>query len=178
MRSPPRKRRPERAGPGAGGAGAGACGLADQRALQAAASALLARRDYPRAGLRAHLLDEGFEAGAVDALLEGYVAQRIIDDGRFAERYVAFHGARGRGPARLRRELAGVGIDDGLIRQALDSGPDWVALAQALRTRRFGSRAPLSWAEKARQARFLQYRGFSTDHIRSALGADDIDPDQ
>jgi regulatory protein len=31
---------------------------------------------------------------------------------------------------------------------------------------------PESWPEKARQARFLQYRGFSSDHIRAALGAD------
>jgi len=31
---------------------------------------------------------------------------------------------------------------------------------------------PKRWPEKAREARFLQYRGFSTDHIRSALGAE------
>jgi SOS response regulatory protein OraA/RecX len=35
---------------------------------------------------------------------------------------------------------------------------------------------PESWSDKARQARFLQYRGFSSDHIRFALGSD-FDPD-
>ncbi|MFO1400182.1 MAG: regulatory protein RecX [Steroidobacteraceae bacterium] len=176
MRSRPRKRRPDRAGPGAPeGPGTGAAGLADPRALRGAAATLLARRDYPRGELRERLLEQGFDAAAVDELLAGFVEQRVIDDGRYAERYIAFHAARGRGPERLRRELAERGIEPALIRLALEAGPDWIALARELRTRRFGAGAPASWAEKARQARFLQYRGFSTDHIRSALGPDDLD---
>ena len=187
MRSRPRKRRPERSGPGAPGAGAegpggddaaaNAAGLADPKALRVAASGLLARRDYPRGELRARLLDQGFDAGAVDELLAAFVEQRLVDDVRYAERFVAYHAARGRGPARLRRELAELGIEEPLIQQALEAGPDWAALARELRVRKFGPRAPAAWAEKARQARFLQYRGFSTDHIRSALGADDLDLD-
>ena len=31
--------------------------------------------------------------------------------------------------------------------------------------------------ERSRQMRFLQYRGFSTDHIRSALGSSGAHPD-
>ena len=50
--------------------------------------------------------------------------------------------------------------------------PDWSAIAREVRRRRFGPKAPADWAEKGRQARFLQYRGFSNDHIRSALGPD------
>jgi regulatory protein len=45
-----------------------------------------------------------------------------------------------------------------------------------VRNRKFGPEPPADWPEKARQARFLQYRGFSSDHIRLALGADfDLD---
>jgi regulatory protein len=45
-----------------------------------------------------------------------------------------------------------------------------------VRTAKFGRQPPASWADKARQARFLQYRGFSSDHIRAATGADpDLD---
>ncbi|MCC7463929.1 MAG: regulatory protein RecX [Gammaproteobacteria bacterium] len=157
--------------------GAGATGQADPRAVQVAAAALLARRDHPSGELRARLLEQGFDAGAVDVLLAEFAAQRIVDDARYAERYVAVHAARGRGSARLRRELAALGIAVPLIESAIQGGPDWVSLARLLRTRKFGSRPPQSWAEKTRQARFLQYRGFSVDHIRSALGADDLDPD-
>ena len=150
-------------------------GRADPRTLQAAASTLLARRDHPRAEMRARLLAQGFDAGAVDELRAAFVEQRIIDDARYAERYVGYHAARGRGPARLRRELAGLGIEESLIQVTLEAGPDWAALARELCARKFGSRPSTAWAEKARRARFLQYRGFSTDHIRSALGADDLD---
>jgi SOS response regulatory protein OraA/RecX len=37
---------------------------------------------------------------------------------------------------------------------------------------KFGAQPAASWAQKARRARFLQYRGFSADHIRAATGVD------
>ena len=55
-----------------------------------------------------------------------------------------------------------------LAEAALADGPDWAALARQVRQGRFGARPPADWREKARQARFLQYRGFSSDHIRAA----------
>jgi len=143
--------------------------------VSGAAAALLARRDHPRAALERRLLEQGYEAAAVAALLDELVGQRVVDDARYAERYVGYHAGRGLGPERIRRELADLGVAADVVRAALESGPDWAALARAQRVRRFGSGAPASWAEKGRQARFLQYRGFSTDHIRSALGADDLD---
>ena len=50
--------------------------------------------------------------------------------------------------------------------------PDWYLRAREARIRRFGPEVPLERAQKARQAAFLQYRGFSSDHIRAATGAD------
>jgi regulatory protein len=177
VRSRPRKNRPDPAGRGRAAPAAGAGGAADPRALGVAAATLLARRDYSRSELQSRLLERGFDATAVAALLEELIEQRVIDDTRYAERFVAFHAGRGHGPARIRRELVGLGVAEELIRTALDAGPDWGMLAREQRARKFGSRLPAAWSEKARQARFLQYRGFSTDHIRSALGADDLDLD-
>ena len=144
-------------------------------AVNAAAAALLARRDYARGELESRLVDRGFDAAAVADLLDDLTEQRIIDDARYAERYVAIQAGRGYGPVRVRRKLTELGLAPELIGAALDSGPDWRALAQEQRARKFGREPPTSWAEKARQARFLQYRGFSTDHIHSALGAVDLD---
>jgi regulatory protein len=63
----------------------------------------------------------------------------------------------------------------------LAEGQDWAQRARDTRRRKFGEAPPADWAERGRQARFLQYRGFSTDHIRSALGGSeadlDLDPD-
>jgi regulatory protein len=82
---------------------------------------------------------------------------------------------------RIRAELRQQGIaperiDEELGRQTLD----WVALAAQVRQRKFGATLPRAAAERARQARFLQYRGFDHEHIRAALrrepgSADDTD---
>ncbi|NND37435.1 MAG: hypothetical protein HKN81_09915, partial [Gammaproteobacteria bacterium] len=36
--------------------------------------------------------------------------------------------------------------------------------------RKYGGAAPADYRERARRSRFLQYRGFSGEQIRSALG--------
>ena len=63
------------------------------------------------------------------------------------------------------------------IAEALQAGPDFAALCRDVRRRRFGAELPAEWKERARQSRFLQYRGFSSDHIRSAFGPD-FDPEE
>jgi len=148
----------------------------DSAAVRAAAEALLARRDFARGELSARLCSRGFEPGAVEAVMVELAADGILDDQRFAQNYVSWHAARGQGPIRIAAQLRSRGLPEGLIDAALASGPDWPALARRARTARFGPQPPASWADRARQARFLQYRGFSSDHIRAATGADaDLD---
>ena len=43
------------------------------------------------------------------------------------------------------------------------------ALAVEIRTKKFGAELPAAFKEKARQMRFLQYRGFEQEHIQSAM---------
>ncbi len=148
----------------------------DSEAIRAAALSLLARRDWLTGELSARLLSMGCEPQATAAVLADLAGERLLDDARYAERYVASRADRGQGPVRIAAELASLGAPRELIEAALASGPDWREVARAVRRRKFGSSPPGSWAEKARQARFLQYRGFSADHIRSATGAD-LEPD-
>ncbi len=96
----------------------------------------------------------------------------FVDDERYAQQYVALHAERGHGPLRIGRELDALGIDPALVEAALAAAEDWSRRARELRIRRFGLELPADWPGKARQARFLQYRGFSNDHIRAALGAE------
>ena len=49
---------------------------------------------------------------------------------------------------------------------------DWFELAGEQRRKKFGAEAPADFKEKARQMRFLQYRGFEQDHIQAAVGPD------
>jgi regulatory protein len=137
-----------------------------------AALLLLGRRDYASFELRGKLLAKGFAPVAIDAAVEALRTERLLDDGRFLENFVRAHTARGQGPARLRQELRQLGFEGEAIEAALAAGPDYLTLCREVRVRKFGATAPKSWAEKGKQARFLQYRGFSSDHIRLALGQD------
>jgi len=144
----------------------------DAAAAELAAVALLARRDHACAELAAKLRERGFAVSVVQQLVETLSARRLLDDERYAQHYVRYHSARGQGPQRVRRDLLQHGVDAALVDAALAGVADWAALAAAVRRRRFGPGVPADWKEKSRQARFLQYRGFTGDHIRSALGTD------
>ncbi len=149
---------------------------ADEGEIGAAAVALLARRDYSSGELTQKLRGQGYSAAAVHAVISDLIEHRFLDDARYAAHFASYHAERGHGPLRIRRDLAGFDLEDTLIEAALESAGDWAQRAREVRIRKFGLSVPKNWRDKARQARFLQYRGFSADHIRSALGPDlDLD---
>ena len=140
------------------------------------AVSLLARRDFASGELRQKLGSQGYDREVAATVVATLSEERMLDDARYAENYVAYHAGRGQGPIRIGADLRSLGVPATLVEAALGSGPDWRELARTVRTRKFGAEPPEDWTEKTRQARFLQYRGFSSDHIRAATGAD-FDPD-
>jgi regulatory protein len=147
--------------------------------VRAGALALLARREYARGELSTALQRKGYASGIVAEALSELAGEGLLNDVRYAESLVRQLAGRGQGPVRIRQALHEAGISPDLTAAALDAGGDWHALATETRRRRFGAEAPSEWPERARQMRFLQYRGFSKDHIASALGssgAPDDDP--
>jgi len=148
----------------------------DGAAAERAAVTLLARRDYAGGELAARLRERGYDADVVAQLVADLGDRRLLNDERYAGHFVEYHRQRGHGPERIRRDLEAAGVATAVIDAALDAVGDWAALARSVRARRFGPAPPENWQEKGRQARFLQYRGFSNDHIRSALGPD-VEPD-
>ena len=135
---------------------------------------LLARRDFTVRELSERLIQRGFEEAAAAGAMAELVRDGVLDEGRYARNYVAYHAGRGQGPLRIAAELRRSGLAASLIEAALATGPDWSALARKVCRVKFGPQAPTSCTDRARQARFLQYRGFSSDHIRAAT---DMDPD-
>jgi len=105
--------------------------------------------------------------------LDALATDGLQDDARFAESYVRARGARGYGPRRIAAELRERGLVAAVIERAL-AECDWAAQARAAQRKKFGS-APSTPAERARQIRFLDYRGFDAAHIRQALSTDDED---
>ena len=131
---------------------------------------LLARREYSTAELTAALLRKGFHAGAVTEAVAMLTGERLLDDVRYADSLVRKLAGRGQGPTRVRAELVDSGLAETLVEAALEGGPDFRALAIDVRRRRFGTEIPSGWPERARQMRFLQYRGFTSQQISAALG--------
>jgi regulatory protein len=148
----------------------------DPRAVREAAFAHLARRDFATGELILKLASKGYDPAVSAAAVAALASDGYINDARFCENYVVFHANRGEGPARIEAQLKALDLPCELIDTALAGIPDWRARAHAVRVRRFGLELPKTWPEKGRQARFLQYRGFSSDHIRAALGTD-FNPD-
>jgi regulatory protein len=141
-------------------------------AATAAGVALLAGRDYASGELRAKLSARGFAACAIEAALENLTNQGALNEARYAQNYVAWHAGRGQGPLRIAAELRRHGVAETLIVGALQARTDWAELARKACHAKFGAASAASWRDRARRMRFLQYRGFSADHIRVATGDD------
>ena len=133
---------------------------------------LLARREHSRSELSDKLAARSFDPDVIRDVLDALEREGLLSSGRFAENFIASRHARGQGPVRIARELSERGVEppaDWLD----DPRYDWNRLARDVRRKKFGDTLPAAFKEKARQARFLEYRGFSQDQIRRALGSDD-----
>lgn len=133
---------------------------------------LLARREHSLAELRAKLAARGFDADEIDAALDGLSREGLADEARFIEAFVASRIRKGYGPSKIRAELIGRGIAAQAAAEGLAGTGDWMALARAVREKRFGTALPRDFRERARQMRFLEYRGFTGEQIRSCFDDD------
>jgi regulatory protein len=137
------------------------------RALQ-----LLTRRDHSRAELKAKLASEAGSAEELDGVLDTLQEQQLLCDQRYASQRVVSR-ARRYGDARLKQELRQRGVNDDDIAAALPEAGDETERCRVVWSRKFGQ-LPESAAERGKQMRFLQYRGFSGDAIRRVMrGADE-----
>lgn len=157
-----------------------------ERAIERNAVQLLSRREHSTQELRAKLERKGYSSEAVGPVIDKLSARRLVSDERFVAAVIRHRAQRGQGPVRIRAELRRQGISDAQIQQAFDhvdlaAGEaardleaviDWDALAGRVRRRKFGATVPRVPHARAKQARFLQYRGFTADQIRIALDAD------
>jgi regulatory protein len=141
--------------------------------LRERALRLLARREHSRSELARKLKGFAESTEAVTALLDDLERGGLLSDARYAEQRAGSRAGR-LGNARLAHELRTKGVDEAIIDAALDSAGVETDRARAVWQKKFGA-LPASREEWARQARFLQSRGFSTDTIRRIL--DDRDHD-
>ncbi|MGH8168400.1 MAG: regulatory protein RecX [Woeseiaceae bacterium] len=134
----------------------------------------LTRREYGLIELRLKLTGAGFDEQAAASAVLQLSHEGLQDDRRFIENFIRSRIHQGKGPVRIRLELKERGADEALVGELLEeSGEDWAALARGIRRRKFGAELPGDFREKARQMRFLQYRGFEQAQIQAAVVPDD-----
>ncbi|MDA8261000.1 MAG: regulatory protein RecX [Betaproteobacteria bacterium] len=136
--------------------------------LRQQAIRLLARREHTRAELARKLAGLGTPE-EIDAVLADMEAAQLQSDNRTAENYLRSNAPR-LGASRLRHTLKTRGVAPETIEQQLAQAdlPDEIERARAAWSRKF-SAAPADAKEWARQARFLQSRGFAGDIVRKLL---------
>ena len=132
-----------------------------QRAIR-----LLARREHSRAELTRKLAAHGTEESIANVLAQ-LETEGLLSDARAAAAYVRSHGGRF-GAARLRQDLRARGIDPELATAEVGDLADEMERARDVWAKKFAA-APADTLEWARQARFLQGRGFAAEVIRRLL---------
>lgn len=134
----------------------------------------LARREYGQVELIRKLSDKGFQRDIAEQAVLRLAEEGLQSDTRFAESFVQSRINQGKGPVRIRLDLKERGVSDAAVEIALEeAGADWRGMARSICRKKFGAAEPADFREKARQMRFLQYRGFEPDQIRAAVGGDE-----
>lgn len=134
-----------------------------QRALE-----YLAKREYSYVELGQKLKAFAEEGDDIVALLDDFKQRGWLSDARFTEQLV--HARKTKfGSTRVANELREKGIDDGLIASAVEAiKTNEFKNAQAVWQKKFKA-PPSNREEWAKQARFLQSRGFGFDLIKKIL---------
>ena len=149
--------------------------------IRVAAMNLLARREHLHEELLQKLLKR-FGSTSLSDIQQALVAlaeEGLQSDTRYIDSYIRQRSGRGYGPERLRQELRQKGVSGEQLQIALDGADvDWWNLARQCRLKKFGPEQPQDFKDRAKQLRYLQYRGFGGDMASAAFesAADALEP--
>jgi regulatory protein len=135
--------------------------------LKARALRYLARREHSRAELHRKLLPFAASQQLLEVLLSELEGRKLLSNHRFAEMR-AHVLARKYGAAKIRQDLKSKGVPDEIVDAVSEAGE--LERASSILARKYRSPAATR-EEKAKRARFLQGRGFSSDVIRKLIFA-------
>lgn len=142
----------------------------DAKIIRHKLTRLLSRREQSQHELRRKLADLELAPELVSETMTKFAEKDIQSDYRYAEAVVRGAYRKGKGPVFIERSLKEHNIDYNLVKElTADESFDWFELAKAVRLKRFGEHLPDDWADKQKQMRFLQYRGFAQEQIKYAF---------
>lgn len=136
--------------------------------LRSYAFALLARREYSKLELIEKLKNSAQHPQEVLDLVEELAQSNYQNDQRVAESTLSSQIRQGKGIYRIKQKLQEKGLDPTLIEHELQD-IDWLEQAYQLKVKKFGTEIATDPKIKAKQIRFLQYRGFHLDICLQAI---------
>lgn len=146
-------------------------------AVRRTAMDLLARREHGRVELTRKLRQRGALPDMIDTALDRLTEEGLLSESRYLESFVSYRARSGYGPLRIREELSQRGLQRTDIELALrESGINWQEQLEDTWRRKFSGHLPIDVRERAKQGRFLSYRGYSMEMISrlfSGRGMDD-----
>lgn len=120
--------------------------------------------------IKDRLLKNGFSDDVVNKVIIYLEEQHFLDDRRYAEYYVTCYSSR-RSLGRIRRELAGKGIEEYIIDEVLDGADDSDALEKALGKqllkRKLSNISEADYAVRNKISEALYRQGYSVDKIKN-----------
>lgn len=142
-------------------------GLTGSR-LRSYAFAVLTRREYSKADLIEKLALYAMDRDEVLKLVDELARENYQSDQRVAEIMLSSQKRKGKGPNRIKLALKSKKIDASLIQEELKE-TDWNEQAYQLKVKKYGTKVEKEPKLKAKQIRFLMYRGFEMDAIIKAI---------
>lgn len=142
-------------------------GLTGSR-LRSYAFAVLTRKEYSKAELIEKLATYAANREEVINLVEELSNNNYQSDQRVAEIVLSSQKRKGKGPQHIKLALKNKKINSELIQEELKK-IDWAEQAYQLKIKKFGITIERDPKLKAKQIRFLQYRGFDMDAIMKAI---------
>ncbi|WP_180182943.1 regulatory protein RecX [Acinetobacter sp. YH01020] len=142
--------------------------------LRSYAFAVLTRKEYSKADLIEKLALYADSREEVIHLVEELARENYQSDQRVAEMLLSSQKRKGKGPNRIKLALKNKKVDSELIQDELKE-TDWVAEAYQLKIKKFGKAVEHDPKQKAKQIRFLQYRGFDLDTIFKVIARKEFD---
>lgn len=140
------------------------------RSTNAHAVSLLARREHSLDELQKKLAQADHSDAEIEATLNWLLQHDLQSNQRFAEAFIRSRSQRGYGALRIKQEMKQRGVADDLIKTTFEAAKiDWFALAVEVRCKRFGEQMPDNFKDRAKQLRFLKYRGFTHEQITESF---------
>ena len=136
--------------------------------LRSYAFAVLTRKEYSKKDLIEKLALYAQDREEVIELVEELAQENYQSDRRVAEMVVRSQIRKGKGPNRIKLALQTKSIDKDLAKKDI-AEVDWYEQAYQLKVKKYGTDVATDSKLKAKQIRFLQYRGFEMDAIMKAI---------